>query len=262
MTRSSSSSTKRKADSPSPRSWVAPNVLSKKNAGIETPPPKQIKNNDSLPSIPPENNPYNLDNWDPDDYYECHCDGHRIADPIERGRKTKDDGLRRPEYVLVDKQDVPKPPVASLPMSVTGSLPRPLGKAAAKSATRAVRYWFDECGLDDPCLEELYQQSCMMLAKDRSLAQHVAYNHKHHSKLKAAKPSVFPIEDMLPADLQYWIGYWSRNLGGIPLPIHEDGFSWLELTDVNVWLWAHAITPAIHKDEFQLALWDIFLKAG
>src|SRR6266481_7666661 len=152
MTRSSSSSTKRKADSPPPHSQVAPNVPSKKNAGIETPPPKRIKNNDSLLSIPPENDPYNPDNWDPDDYYECHRDGHGIADPIERGRKTKDDGPHRPEYVLVDKQDIPKPPVASLPMSVTGSLPRPLGKAATKSTTHAVQYWFNKCGLDDPHL--------------------------------------------------------------------------------------------------------------
>ena len=34
------------------------------------------------------------------------------------------------------------------------------------------------------------------------------------------------------------------------------------MTDINVWLWARAITPATHKDEFQLTLWDIFLKAG
>src|SRR6266481_3150638 len=135
MTRSSSSLTKRKADSPPPHSQVAPNVPSKKNAGIETPPPKRIKNNDSLLSIPPENDPYNPDNWDHDDYYECHCDGHGIADPIEWVCKTKDDGPCRPEYVLVDKQDIPKLLVASLPMSVTGSLPRPLGKAAAKSTT-------------------------------------------------------------------------------------------------------------------------------
>ena len=39
-TRSSSSSTKRKAESLRPRSQVAPNVPSEKNAGIETPPPK------------------------------------------------------------------------------------------------------------------------------------------------------------------------------------------------------------------------------
>src|SRR6266481_8892302 len=103
MTRSSSSLTKRKADSPPPRSQVAPNVPSEKNMGIETPPPKQIKNNDLLPSIPPENDPYNSDNWDPDDHYECHCDGHRLADPVEKGRKKKDDSLHCPEYVLVDK---------------------------------------------------------------------------------------------------------------------------------------------------------------
>ena len=107
-------------------------------------------------------------------------------------------------------------------MSVTSSLPCPLGKAAAKSATCAVWYLFDECGLDDPGLEELYQQSCTMLAKDWSLAQHLAYNCKCCSEIKAAKLSVFPMEDTLPADLQYWIGYWSRNLGRIPPPIRED----------------------------------------
>src|SRR6266481_4640940 len=210
-TRSSSLSTKRKVDSPPPHAWVAPKLPPEKNTDLETLPPKRIKNNDSLLLIPPEHNPYNPDNWDPDDYYECHRDGHGLAEPVEWGHKKKDDGLHHPEYILVDKQDVPKPPVASLPMSVTGSLPRPLGKAAAKSATRAVRYWFDECGLDDPHLEELYQQSCTMLAKDRLLAQHMAYNCKCHSELKAAKPSAFPMEDMLPTDLQYWISYCSRT---------------------------------------------------
>ena len=65
-----------------------------------------------------------------------------------------------------------------------------------------------------------------------------------------------------PTDLQYWISYWSRNPGGIPLPICEDGFGQLELTDIDIWLWACTITPTTHKDEFQLALWNIFLKAG
>ena len=46
------------------------------------------------------------------------------------------------------KQGAKQKPVASLPMSITGQLPRPLGKVAAIHAIRPLK-WYDECETTD-----------------------------------------------------------------------------------------------------------------
>ena len=57
-------------------------------------------------------------------------------------------------YVLLLK--IVKPRLqASLPASVTGVLPRPLGKAPARPATRT-HQWYDECDISDPHFQALY----------------------------------------------------------------------------------------------------------
>ena len=47
------------------------------------------------------------------------------------------------------KQGAKQKPVASLPMSITGQLPHPLGKVAAIHAIHPLQ-WYDECKTMDP----------------------------------------------------------------------------------------------------------------
>ena len=66
-----------------------------------------------------------------------------------------------PEYVLPLK--IVKPRLqASLPASVTGVLPRPLGKAPTRLAI-CTHQWYDECDINDPHLEALYRESKSLL---------------------------------------------------------------------------------------------------
>jgi len=107
-------------------------------------------------------NPYNPDNWAPGTYIEDYLDYGRAESlstgPAMQGRKKGDDVLRHPEIVPLMKRNVDTRPVASLPASITGVLPHPLGKTAAKPAVRA-QQWFDECDVDNLWLDTLYQEA-------------------------------------------------------------------------------------------------------
>ena len=52
------------------------------------------------------------------------------------------------------KQGMKQKLVALLPMSITGQLPRPLGKVAALHAIRPLQ-WYDECEVTDPRFMEV-----------------------------------------------------------------------------------------------------------
>jgi len=78
--------------------------------------------------------------------------------PATWDQKKRDDSLHHPKMVPLMKSNVDTKPVASLPASVTGVLPHPLGKMAARPAIQA-RQWFDECNISDPQLDALYQEA-------------------------------------------------------------------------------------------------------
>ena len=78
----------------------------------------------------------------------------RPAGPLLPAQPIQADELHLPECVLLLK--IVKPWLqASLPASVTGVLPRPLGKAPARPAIRT-HQWYDECEINNPRLEALY----------------------------------------------------------------------------------------------------------
>ena len=60
-------------------------------------------------------------------------------------------------------------PVVSLPITITGMLPHPLGKTAVAKA------WFDECDINDPALILLSDQVAAIPRAQRSLTQNMAY---------------------------------------------------------------------------------------
>jgi len=208
--------------------------------------------------------PYDPDNWVPGTYIEDYLDYGRAESsstgPATQGRKKGDDGLHRPEIVPLMKRNTETQPVASLPASITGVLPRPLGKTATRPVVQAWK-WFDECDVNDLWLDALYQEARAISGQERNLAQHVAFTRVTGNLHKIAKPDVFPVEDNLPDDIRHWIAYWSRNPFGIPRPIREEhGF--LIVEDIDVWLWGRHVAPKAYKDKFLDILWEIFVPLG
>src|SRR6266481_2176892 len=80
---------------------------------------------------------------------------------------------------------------------------------------------------------------------------------------QGCKACLFPVEDMLLEEIQFWIQQWSNNLCSIPHAIHEDSQGRLDLVNLDVWLWNRAIAPIKQEDLFKQVLWrNIFLVIG
>src|SRR6266481_5750671 len=159
-----------------------------------------------------------------------HLDG-QAAPP--KGRKKK--------VAPPTKQGGVLTPVADLPMVVTRTLPRPLGKVAACAAPQT-REWYEECDLESDRFQELLQAARSVPAAGHTRAQHAAIRRERHS-LRAAQPQLFPVEESLPADVQHWTRQWLNNPSGIPWAIREEEPGRLNLVDLDVWMWSKQIAP-------------------
>ena len=73
------------------------------------------------------------------------------------------------------KQGTKQRPVVSLPMSITGQLPRPLGKVAAIHAIRPLQ-WHDKCETTDPQFMEVATITCNMPAANHNPEQCGVYH--------------------------------------------------------------------------------------
>ena len=171
MTRSSSSSTKRKADSPPPpdRSMTRASVGGHVAGG--PPPAKWAKDDDDPP--PPMPADFNVDQWP----LSLSEEGPPFTSSKGKGR-TRDssppnvDDASRSTAVPLPKRAAKPRPVALLLISVTGQLPRPLGKTAALSLYRP-RAWYEDCLLDEPQFIELWEQANATPITQRTVAHHV-----------------------------------------------------------------------------------------
>ena len=99
-------------------------------------------------------------------------------------------------------------------MSITGQLPRPLGKVAAIHAIRPLQ-WYNECELTDPQFVEVAAIACNTLAVNHTSEQHGVYCRHHHVHWDA-QPLRFAVDVDTPDDICHWIKEWSWNPIGMP----------------------------------------------
>ena len=130
-------------------------------------------------TINPTVDPYNPDNWEEGTYEE---DWIRYDPPppnpaglVPLAQPIQADELCLPKYILLPK--IIKPRLqASLPASVTGVLPCPLGKAPTRLAI-CTHQWYDECDINDPCLDALYEEAKQLKAQ-HCPTYHVSMHYK------------------------------------------------------------------------------------
>ena len=183
--RSSSSATKRRADSPPPTEQLMARLSTEKRMAGEPPLAKQVKDDDPLPPVCAL---YNIEQWLLAESMELPC----LAKKDHKGKQRVDSGLPPktgdsscPTTNLPTRKAAKPHPVALLPISVTGVLPRPLGKTAVLPAV-CTRQWFDDCPLDDPRFIELAEQAPMVPFREHTLVHHVTNKHKRqHRKHEA-----------------------------------------------------------------------------
>ena len=196
MTRSSSSSTKRKADSlpPSDRSTTRASVGGRTVGG---PPPAKRAKDDNDPS-PPMPTDYDVDQWLSSPSKEGPPLMSRKGKGKARNSSPPDvDDASRPTAVLLPKKVAKPQLVALLPISVTGQLPRPLGKTAALSPYRP-RVWYEDCPLDEPQFIELWEQANLTPLAQRTVVHHIVIKRQHQQHMRDTKPDAFIVAATLP----------------------------------------------------------------
>ena len=216
-TRSSSLSTKRKADSPPPydRSTTRALVGGRTTGG--PPPAKQAKDDDNPP--PPMPSDYDVDQWPSSPSEEGPPLTSQKGKGKARNNSPPNEGnVSRPAAILLPKKVAKLRLVASLPISITGQLPQPLGKTAALSPYRP-RAWYEDCPFDEPQFIELWEQASLTPIAQRTVAHHVVIKRRCQQHMRATKPDAFIVAATLPPELAYWVGHWARNPAGVPKPI-------------------------------------------
>jgi len=186
--------------------------------------------------------------------------GPSTVNLVPRGRRGKGK-VNRLDIAPTMAVDSASPPVPSLPMAVTGVLPRPLGKTSAHTAPRQ-QVWYQTCDLKDTRFLELLQQAEATPPAKWMLAQHMVVNCKECHNRRGMQPLAFAIDASLPSDVKGWIAQWAKNPVSVPRPVCEDMDGRLNLVDIDVWAWSKAITPKSQKEPFTTVLWDIFQTPG
>jgi len=186
--------------------------------------------------------------------------GPSTVSSVPQGRRGKGDANRL-DIAPTTAADSAPPPVPSLPMAVTGVLPKPLGKMSACAAPHQ-QVWYQTCDLKDTRFLELLQQAETTPPAKGTLAQHTVFNRKERHDKWGVQPLVFAINASLPSDVKGWIAQWAKNPISVPRPVREDTDSRLNLVDIDVWAWSKAITPKSQKEPFTAVLWDIFQTPG
>ena len=128
---------------------------------------------------------------------------------IEQGANTHPVSQQGTTMCPAVKQGMKQRPVASLPMSITGQLPRPLGKVAVIHAIRPLK-WYDECELMDPQFVEVAALACNTPVVNCTTEQCGVYHHHHHAR-QDAQPLCFVVDVDTPVDIHHWIEEWSWN---------------------------------------------------
>ena len=159
------------------------------------------------------------------------------------------------------KQGAKQRLVASLPMSITGQLPCPLGKVVEIHAIHPLQ-WYDKCELTDPRFVEVAAIACNTPALNRTAKQHGVYRHHHHARWDA-QPLHFAVDVDMPVNIRHWIEEWSQNPIRMPRVIRKEDQGRLNEDDLDVWLWYRGIVPKTHNSLFKRIVWcDIFLTPG
>ena len=150
--------------------------------------------------MPPD---YNIDQWPSSPSEE----GPSLTSRKGKGKARNSsppnvDDVSCPTATLLPKKVAKPRPVASLPISVTGQLPQPLGKTAALSPYRP-RAWYEDCPFDEPQFIELWEQANLTPLAQCTVAHHVVIKGWHQQHMRDTKPDAFIVVATLPPELAY-----------------------------------------------------------
>ena len=127
------------------------------------------------------------------------------------------------------------------PISVTGVLPRPLGKTRAGG-----NMWQHMCSLESPEFKDT-----LIIARAKKGTKHTPEEHtiishglKHKkAQAHASQPAPFVIPPGIAKELTSMMQTWLMNEAVCPPAVRQEPDNTLNLLDVYFWLWYQKVTP-------------------
>ncbi|KIJ26558.1 hypothetical protein M422DRAFT_272381 [Sphaerobolus stellatus SS14] len=146
--------------------------------------------------------------------------------------------------------------IADPPASITGVLPKPLGKSRAERwdqpTLRGMSDWVMESDIHDP-------EMCKLYIEGRALQPHL------RSPDHTAVPTWPPSESRVRHDDPDWmindIQAFNANPSGIPRNLRLEGLH-VNVDDADIWYWLNLIKPKFRGTEAEVLLQSIFSTVG
>ena len=127
------------------------------------------------------------------------------------------------------------------PISVTGVLPRLLGKTRAGGST-----WQHTCSLESPEFKDALLIVRAKKGTKRTPEEHMIISHalKHEkAQAHASQPAPFMIPPGIAKELTSMMQTWLMNKAACPPAVRQEPDNTLNLLDVDFWLWYRKVTP-------------------
>ena len=141
-------------------------------------------------------------------------------------------------------------------ISVTGMLPRPLGKTQAGN-----NMWQHMCSIDSPEFKDT-----LLIARAKKASEHTPKQHMilswawKHEKAQAcaSKLAPFVIQPSIMKELTSMMQTWLMNKAACPPAVRQEPDNTLNLLDVDFWLWYQKVTPKGMAHAFKIKFWEMF----
>ena len=142
------------------------------------------------------------------------------------------------------------------PISVTGVLPRPLGKTRAGG-----NMWQHTCSLESPEFKDT-----LLIARAKKGTEHTPEEHtiilpalKHEkAQAHASRPAPFVIQPGLAKELTSMMQTWLMKETACPPAVRQEPDNTLNLLDIDFWLWYQKVTPKGMARAFKIRFWETF----
>ncbi|KIJ25021.1 hypothetical protein M422DRAFT_274096 [Sphaerobolus stellatus SS14] len=160
----------------------------------------------------------------------------------------------------------PKRIIADPPASITGVLPRPLGKSWAEHwdqpTLRGASDWVMESNVHDSEMRRLYIEGRALQPHERSLDHTVViFRIDEYAKSLPGLPRGLMVRPDDPDWMINVVQTFNVNPSGIPRNLRLEGVH-INVDDADVWYWLNLIKPKFRGAEAEVLLQSIFSTVG
>ncbi|KIJ25120.1 hypothetical protein M422DRAFT_273942 [Sphaerobolus stellatus SS14] len=197
------------------------------------------------------------------------CPPAKLARPVGKSTRNNSKVIHEAGIPAIGGSRLPPTPkriIADPPASITGVLPRPLGKSRAEcwdqSALRGASNWVMESDVHDSEMCRLYIEGRALPPHERS-SDHTAVIYRIDKYAKSLPG--FPRGLMVRPDDPDWminvIQTFNVNPSGIPQNLRLEGVH-INVNDADIWYWLNLIKPKFCGVEAEVLLQPIFSTVG